>query len=144
MYYAYIWNRPLKLSIEPPSPFTWTLELFIITYNVLLKKSIKVTQSPKVPRVRGGDPSGVAPGKVEDNISGSGHPGKLISWKLGRCIHPLCNGWSFIFLRCPEGAKNDQFSWWSLEIFLWIFILFLCTFILYHWDIFYQYLTNKI
>ena len=55
------------------------MELFIITYNVILKKSIKVTQSPKVPRVRGGDPSGVAPGKVEDNISGSGHPGKLIS-----------------------------------------------------------------
>ena len=40
----------------------------------------------------GGDPSGVAPGKVEDNNSGPGHPRKLISWKLGRCIHHLCMG----------------------------------------------------
>jgi hypothetical protein len=35
-----------------------------------LRNLSKVTQSPTVPRVRGGDPSGVAPGKVEDDISG--------------------------------------------------------------------------
>ena len=44
-----------------------------------LRNLSKVTQSPTVPRVRGGDPSGVAPGKVEDDISGPGHPRKLIS-----------------------------------------------------------------
>ena len=85
-------HLPLYPFTPLPSPFTWSLELFIITYNVFLKKSIKITQSPIVPRVRGGDPSGVAPGKVEDNNSGPGHPRKLISWKLGRCIHHLCMG----------------------------------------------------
>ena len=49
--------------------------LFIITCDFYKK----VTQSPIVPRVRGGDPFGVVPGKVDDDISGSGHPRKLIS-----------------------------------------------------------------
>jgi hypothetical protein len=44
-----------------------------------LKNLSKVTQRPTVPRVRGGDPSEVAPWKVEDDISGPGHPRKLIS-----------------------------------------------------------------
>ena len=65
---------------------------YLLSFNIYFKKSIKVTQSLRVPRVRGGDPSGVAPGKVEDNNSGPGHPRKLISWKLGRCIHHLCMG----------------------------------------------------
>ena len=52
---------------------------YLLSFNIYFKKSLKVTQSPRVPRVRGGDPSGVAPGKVEDDISGPGHPRKLIS-----------------------------------------------------------------
>ena len=57
------------------------LNLGTIYYH--LKSSLrnlrKVTQSPIVPRVRGGDPSGVAPGKVEGFFSAPGHPWKLFS-----------------------------------------------------------------
>ena len=52
---------------------------YLLTFNIYIKKSFKVSQSPRVPRVRGGDPSGVAPGKVEGFFSAPGHPWKLFS-----------------------------------------------------------------
>jgi hypothetical protein len=51
----------------------------LLSFNIYFKKSLKVTQSPRVPRVRGGDPSGVAPGKLEGFFSASGHPWKPFS-----------------------------------------------------------------
>ena len=103
-------------SCVVPSPFTWTLNLFIITY-VFFKKSIKVTQSPIVPRVRGGDPSGVAPGKVEGFFSAPGHPWKLFSWKLRSPVHPCWNQWCLDVHFSQEGSKNQPSSW-SIIIFL--------------------------
>ena len=57
-----------------PFPEPWN---YLLSFKIHFKKSIKVTQSPRVPRVRGGDPSGVAPGKVEGFFSAPGHPWKL-------------------------------------------------------------------
>ena len=48
-----------KSIVYLPEPWN-----YLLSFNIYFKKSVKVTQSPRVPRVRGGDPSGVAPGKV--------------------------------------------------------------------------------
>ena len=98
------------------SPFTWTLEL-LLSFNIYFQKSFKVTQSPRVPRVRGGDPSGVAPGKVEGFFSASGHPWKLFSWKLSPPVHPCWNQWCLDVHFSLEGSKNHPSSW-SIIIFL--------------------------
>ena len=73
-----IFIMKLAMSDGNPSPFPepWNYLLSFITH---FKKSIKVNQSPRVPRVRGGDPSGVAPEKVEGFFSAPGHPWKLFS-----------------------------------------------------------------
>ena len=57
-------------------PETWN---YLLSFYVFFKKAIKVSQSTIVPRVRSGDPSGVAPGKVEGFFSAPGHPWKLLS-----------------------------------------------------------------
>ena len=41
-----------------PYPDSWN---YLLSFNIYFKKFVKVTQIPRVPRVRGGDPSGVAP-----------------------------------------------------------------------------------
>ena len=50
---------------------------YLLSFNIYFNKSFKVTQIPRVPRVRGGNPSGVAPGKFEGFFSASGHPMEL-------------------------------------------------------------------
>ena len=63
-----------ELLVRLPEPWN-----YLLSFNIYFNKSIKVTQSPIVPRVRGGDPSGVAPEKVEGFFSAPGHPWKLFS-----------------------------------------------------------------
>ena len=73
------YGHSLKLNFKvvgSPFPEPWN---YLFSFKIHFKKSIKVTQSPRVPRVRGGDPSGVAPGKVEGFFSDPGHPWKLFS-----------------------------------------------------------------
>ena len=89
----------------------------LLSFNIYFKKSLKVTQSPRVPRVRGGDPSGVAPGKLEGFFSASGHPWKPFSWKLGSPVHPCLNQWCLDVQISQEGSKNHPSSW-SIIIFL--------------------------
>ena len=54
-------RRKYSVLLLSPFPEPWN---YLLSFKIHFKKSIKVTQSPRVPRVRGGDPSGVAPGKV--------------------------------------------------------------------------------
>ena len=90
---------------------------YLLSFNIYFNKSFKVTQSPRVPRVRGGDPSGVAPGKVEGFFSAPGHPWKLFSWKLSSPVHPCWNQWCLDVHFSQEGSKNQPSSW-SIIIFL--------------------------
>ena len=60
--------------IRLPEPWN-----YLLSFTILFSKSFKVSQSQRVPRVRGGDPSGVAPGKVKGFFSAPGHPWKLFS-----------------------------------------------------------------
>ena len=69
-------SLPIHMEAASPFPEPWN---YLLSFKIHFKKSIKVTQSPRVPRVRGGDPSGVAPGKVEGFFSAPGHPWKLFS-----------------------------------------------------------------
>ena len=53
-------NHLARLTVvRLPEPWN-----YLLSFNINFKKSFKVTPSLRVPRVRGGDPSGVAPGKV--------------------------------------------------------------------------------
>ena len=71
-------NNSSKVQVNGIA-FNMLVSYFKPIHTIHLKKSIKVTQSPRVPRVRGGNPSGVAPGKVEGFFSAPGHPWKLFS-----------------------------------------------------------------
>ena len=73
------YDREIRLQlgvgvVRLPEPWN-----YLLSFNIHFKKSFKVTHSPRVPRVRVGDPSGVAPGKVEGFFSAPGHPWKLFS-----------------------------------------------------------------
>jgi hypothetical protein len=73
------WERAQRLFagvclVRLPEPWN-----YLLSFNIYSKKSLNVTQSPIVPRVRGGDPSGVATGKFEGFFSASGQPWNLIS-----------------------------------------------------------------